>query len=370
LWEMPPALATGPELKNTFCLVRDRYAFLSHHIGDLENYETLRAFEDGIEHYQRLFRIEPEAIAYDLHPDYMATRYALKRAELESMPAIGVQHHHAHIAACLAENDHPGDRLVMGLSFDGTGYGEDGAIWGGEIMLANYTGYERVLHLDYVPLPGGDKAIREPWRTALAHLWNAGISWEADLPPVEHAVRFTKKSIDPLSLLERQLESGLNAPSTSSMGRQFDAISALLGVRQTANYEAQAAIELEALVDPDESGVYPFIIEGQILDLSPMMHALVQDLRRKVPVPVLAGRFHNTLAELVHKACSITREHTGISEVALSGGVWQNITLLKKSLSLLEKDGFTVYLHEQVPANDGGIALGQIAILYHKMMKD
>jgi hydrogenase maturation protein HypF len=366
LWEMPPLLATGAELKNTFCLARERYAFLSHHIGDLENYETLQAFEDSIEHYQRLFRIEPVAIAYDLHPDYLATRYALKRADQDSLPALGVQHHHAHIAACMAENDHPGHRQVIGLSFDGTGYGEDGAIWGGEIILADYAGYERVFHLDYVPLPGGDKAVREPWRTALAHLHAADIPWEADLPPVEHAINAAKNSTDPLNLLERQIETRLNAPDTSSMGRLFDAVSSLLGIRHTANYEAQAAIELEALADSDESGAYPFIIEGQILDPAPMLQGLVHDLRRGLPIPSLAGRFHNTIAQLVHQACSQIRAQTGISEVALSGGVWQNMTLLKRSLPLLEKDGFTIYLHQQVPTNDGGIALGQVAILYHK----
>jgi hydrogenase maturation protein HypF len=369
LWEMPPVLATGAELKNTFCLTRDRYAFLSHHIGDLENYETLCAFEDGIQHYQRLFRIEPEAIAYDLHPDYLATRYALKRAAQESLPAIGVQHHHAHIAACMAENDHPGDRRVIGLSFDGTGYGEDGAIWGGEIMLADYAGYERLFHLDYVPLPGGDKAIREPWRTALAHLRNANIPWEADLPPVKHALQTKTTSIDPLDLMERQIKSGLNAPATSSMGRLFDAVSSLLGIRHTANYEAQAAIELEDLADLDETGAYPFIIERQILDPSPMLQGLVHDLRGGAPLPSLAGRFHNTIAQLVHQACVRIREETGISEVALSGGVWQNMTLLKKSLPLLEQDGFIVYLHGQVPTNDGGIALGQVAIMNHKISR-
>jgi hydrogenase maturation protein HypF len=365
--EMPPILATGPELKNTFCLTRGNYAFISHHIGDLENYETLSAFEDGIRHYERLFRIKPEAIAYDLHPDYLATRYALKRSMEEELPAVGVQHHHAHIAACMIENDHPGDRPVIGLSLDGTGYGEDGAIWGGEILLADYEDYERLFHLAYVPLPGGDKAIREPWRTALAHLHQAGIPWEPDIPPVKHAMQMGKNIADPLELLQHQITSGLNAPSTSSMGRLFDAVSSLLGIRHTANYEAQAAIELEALVDPDESDSYPFVINHQILDMSPMFHALIKDIRAGVPLPSLAGRFHNTIANLLQRACCEIKTQKGIDEVVLSGGVWQNMTLLRTTILLLQKEGFTVYLHRKVPTNDGGVALGQAAIAFQKL---
>ena len=366
-WDMPPLLATGPELKNTFCLTRGNYAFISHHIGDLENYETLRAFEDGIRHYERLFRIEPQAIAYDLHPDYLATRYALERSDRESLPAIGVQHHHAHLAACLAENEHPGDRPVIGLSLDGTGFGEDGAIWGGEILLADYAAYERLFHLAYVPLPGGDQAIREPWRIALAHLQHAGIEWEDDIPPVIHARQLSTTAGDPLGLLHRQITNRINAPLTSSMGRLFDAVSSLLGVRHTANYEAQAAIELESLVDQDETGTYPFAIEGVILNPAPMFQAVLSDLRANVPLPTLAGRFHNTLAGLLQRVCQKVRTQTGIEEIALSGGVWQNMTLLKKSIHLLQKDGFTVFRHHQVPSNDGGISLGQAVIAMNKL---
>ena len=366
-WEMPPLLATGPELKNTFCLTRGRYAFLSHHIGDLENYETLRAFENGITHYERLFRIQPQAIAYDPHPDYLASRYALKRAAEESLPTLPVQHHHAHIAACLAENDHPGDRPVIGLSLDGTGYGQDGAIWGGEILVADYAGYERRYHLAYVPLPGGDKAIREPWRIALAHLHQAGLAWEADLPPVIYAKQVATNAGDPLELLQRQITQGLNAPPTSSMGRLFDAVSSLLGIRQTANYEAQAAVELESMADPHEDGAYPFSINQQILDPSPMFQGVLSDLRAGLPVSTLSGRFHNTIAILLHRACQQIRLKTGLNEVALSGGVWQNMTLLIKSIRLLQDDGFTVYQHRQVPANDGGLALGQAVIAINQL---
>ena len=366
-WEMPPLLATGPELKNTFCLTRGQYAFSSHHIGDLENYETLQAFEEGIRHYQRLFRIEPQTIAYDLHPDYLATRYALERAQKESLPSIGVQHHHAHLASCLADNQHPGDRPVIGLCLDGSGYGEDGAIWGGEILLGEYREYQRLYHLAYVPLPGGDQAIREPWRIALAHLERAGLPWESDLHPVIYSKQITDSGWNPLDLLQQQITSSINAPPTSSMGRLFDAVAALLGIRQTVNYEAQGAIELESLVDPDDTGIYPFTIDGQILDPAPLLRAILNDLRTGVPVPALAARFHNTLADLMQRICLQIRTEREINEVALSGGVWQNMTLLKKSIVLLRRDGFKVYLHHQVPANDGGIALGQAAIALHKL---
>ncbi|UCD97584.1 MAG: carbamoyltransferase HypF [Chloroflexota bacterium] len=367
IWKMPPVLATGPELKNTFCLTRENYAFISHHIGDLENYETLRAFEEGILHYERLFRIHPQAIAYDLHPDYLATRYALARAKEQSLPAFGVQHHHAHIAACLAENDHPGDRPVIGLSLDGTGYGEDGAIWGGEILLADYLGFERPYHLAYIPLPGGDRAIREPWRVALAHLHQANIDWEADLPPIIYARNLSSQAGEPLNLLSKQITGQINAPPTSSMGRLFDAVSSLLGIRHTANYEAQAAIELEALADPDVTGSYPFIIEENILNPTAMFQELLADLRASISIATIAGRFHNTISDLLLCLCQEIRNRRSVGEVALSGGVWQNMVLLNKTTHLLQEDGFTVYLHHQVPTNDGGISLGQAVIAMNKL---
>ncbi|MBU0511648.1 MAG: Sua5/YciO/YrdC/YwlC family protein, partial [Chloroflexi bacterium] len=271
-FDAPPLLATGPELKNTFCLTKDRYAFISHHIGDLENYETLQSFEAGIEHFERLFRIQPEAIACDMHPNYLATRYAIERSQAANRPIYHIQHHHAHIAACMADNGLIGERPVIGLAFDGTGYGDDGAIWGGEFLLSDYRGYRRFAHLAYTPLPGGDKAIREPWRMALSWLHTAGIEWEADLPPVAYAAADRPPTADgrplhaqrsTLDILRHQLSTGLNAPPTSSMGRLFDAVAALMGVRQTVNYEAQAAIELEAFADPDEEGTYSFEISRE-----------------------------------------------------------------------------------------------------------
>ncbi len=365
-WNSPPLLATGAELKNAFCLAKGRHAFMSHHIGDLENYETLMAFEDGINHLERLFRVKPEALAFDLHPDYLASRYAQARAADENIPLVGVQHHHAHIAACMAEHQLAADQPVIGISFDGTGYGDDGAIWGGEILIANYNDYQRVFHLEYVPLPGGDKAIREPWRMALAWLDKAGVDWTEDLHPVAFMSESEKRNVA-LDALHHQLRTGLNAPPTSSMGRLFDAVSSIAGVRQRVNYEAQAAVEFEALVDPSIYERYPLELSGDIIHPEPMIEALISDLRGNVPISTIASRFHNGVAEMVGRACVYLRGLHQIPGVVLSGGVWQNMTLLRKTVSLLEAEGFTCYLHEDVPANDGGLALGQAAIAHHRL---
>jgi hydrogenase maturation protein HypF len=375
---VPRILAVGGELKNTFCLARDDYAFLSHHIGDMENYETLRSFEEGVAHFERLFRSRPELLAYDLHPDYLASRYAQERAESEGLAAVAVQHHHAHIAACLAEHRHAGDRPVIGVAFDGTGYGDDGAIWGGEFLLANYAGYRRLAHLAYVPLPGGDRAVKEPWRVALAYLERAGVAWESDLPPMQAEAPAGAREV-----VRRQLQTGLNAPPTSSMGRLFDAVAALAGVRQHVGYEAQAAIELEALADATEEGAYPFAFEPEPhwgaaaplgtphpsaalgaapIDATPLIHAVVADLRQAIPLPRIAARFHNGVAQMVCATCARIREQYQVNEVALSGGVWQNVTLLSRTRTLLAGQGFTVYVHNLVPANDGGLALGQAMV--------
>lgn len=360
--ELPQILATGAELKNTFCLTRERYAFLSHHIGDLENYETLQSFEGGIRHFERLFRIHPERIAYDLHPDYLATRYALQRACDENLPTVGVQHHHAHIAAGMADNGLDGSSPVIGVALDGTGYGPDGAIWGGEFMVADYIGYQRLAHLAYIRLPGGDRAVREPWRVALAWLAQVGIEWTANLPPVQFAHLSVSNAPDPLPVVQHQLSSGLNAPLTSSMGRLFDAVAAIAGIRQTVTYEAQAAIELEALADPAETGYYPLQLSSELLDPAPLLHALVADLRAGIDLPIISARFHNGIAEAVRQVCHQLRTGTGLNQVVLSGGVWQNMFLLQQATTRLQQDGFTVLVHHHVPANDGGLALGQALI--------
>ena len=322
----------------------------------MENYETLQSFEQGVEHFEKLFRVKPEAIAYDLHPNYLSTRYALQRAERENLPTIGIQHHHAHIAACMAEHGLDGSQPVIGLAFDGTGYGEDGAIWGGEVLVADYKSYERAFHLEYFPLPGGDAAIKKPARTALALLWSLGLDWDDRLAPV------AEFCAEDRTLLKTQLEKKINSPMTSSMGRLFDAAAALAGVRQSVNYEAQAAIEFEALADPDEEGMYPFERGQAQIGVRSAVEALIADILAGVPIPIISARFHNGLAQIALEICLHLRVARSIDVVALSGGVWQNITLLRRTLSLLQKDGFVVYIHHQVPTNDGGLSLGQAAI--------
>jgi hydrogenase maturation protein HypF len=349
-----PLLAAGPELKNTFALARDRYAFVSHHIGDMENYETLRSFEEGIAHYERLFRIEPQVIACDMHPNYLATRYAIQRSEKEGLPLIKVQHHHAHMAACLAENGWTSAEPVIGLSFDGTGYGSDGAIWGGEVLVGGYTGYQRRFHLDYVPLPGGDAGVRKPARMALAHLWAAGIDWEPDLPPVSFFCAEDR------TILKTQLERKINTPLTSSMGRLFDAASALVGVRQSATYEGQAAIELEAITDPSEMGYYSIEIHEDLISPAFLWQSMLDDWRSGTSTPIIAARFHNSITRMALDVCQTIRRESGCQAVALSGGVWQNRFLLERAAAELSASGFQVLLHRWLPPNDGCIAYGQV----------
>jgi len=354
----PPLLATGAEMKNTFCVARDRSAFMSQHIGELGNYDARQSYERSVEHLSRLYRVTPEIIAHDAHPDYAATRYAMTRPE----PKIAVQHHHAHLASCLAEHGIPPGQPVIGVIFDGTGLGPDGAIWGGEVLIGSYDGYQRLAHLRYVPLPGGDAATLRPYRAALAHLWAAGIAWDADLAPVS-ALSERERPI-----LTQQLARGINAPDTSSMGRLFDAAASLAGVLHEVTYEAQAAIWLEAQADPDERGAYPFEIaratdsEPYQIDPAPALRALVADRRAGASMPLIAARFHNGVAALIRDCCVLARERTGLSTVALSGGVFQNRLLLTRATTLLAEAGFTTLTHVLIPANDGGLALGQAAI--------
>ncbi|HIC94635.1 MAG TPA: carbamoyltransferase HypF, partial [Anaerolineae bacterium] len=293
-FQLKEILACGAELKNTFCLTKDTYAFLSQHIGDMENLETLRSYEASIEHFKRLFRIEPRIIAYDMHPDYLSTKYALSQIANRKLQ-IAVQHHHAHIASCMAENGLQG--RVIGVAFDGTGYGEDGRIWGGEFLVCDYADYQRVAHLAYVPLPGGEAAIRRPYRMALSHLRHAYGSLDLDLPLL--------RRVDPVELrvVERQVETGLNSPLTSSMGRLFDAVSALIGLRDVINYEAQAAIELEMIAaeDVEEGYAFPLSLSPYplILDPAPVIRAIVADLRAGVDKPVISAKFHNGVAGMI-----------------------------------------------------------------------
>jgi hydrogenase maturation protein HypF len=375
-------LACGAELKNTFCLAKERHAFVSHHIGDLENVETLRSFTEGIGHFRRLFDVDPRVVAYDLHPEYLSTKYAL---DLDGVDLIGVQHHHAHIASCLADNGWPPDSgRVIGVAFDGTGYGADGTLWGGEFLVAGYAGFERAGHLAPVPLPGGQAAIRQPWRMAAAYLEAAGL----DGAGLDVARRNASRWPAVVSMARK----GVNAPLTSSAGRLFDAVAALIGVRDTINYEGQAAIELEQRAEPGERGAYraglepvgldehaslsrtagpaaeaaagpasgpgrPFRVRG-----ADLVRAAAADLTAGVPPAVIAARFHNGVAGAVEEACLRLRDSHALTTVALSGGVFQNMLLLTQVVSRLESRGFTVLTHSRVPCNDGGISLGQAAI--------
>jgi hydrogenase maturation protein HypF len=360
-----PVLGCGAELKNTFCLAKGSYAFVSHHIGDLENAETLRSFTDGIQHFRRLFDIEPRVIAHDLHPDYLSTKYAAEVAQgLLADPAraeavlIGVQHHHAHVASCLADNGEEGP--VIGVAFDGTGYGTDGTIWGGEFLIADLTSFERAGFLEPVPLPGGAAAIRQPWRMAASYL----AASYPDGPPGEPAVRHRNQG--QWNAILAMAERGINSPLTSSAGRLFDAAAALLGVRDTVNYEGQAAIELEQLADPAEPGGYAASISYHAGALrvtgADLIRAAADDLVAGTDLPVIAGRFHNGVAAAIVSVCSGLRQQSGLGVVALSGGVFQNQLLTRQVVAGLEREKIRVLLHSRVPCNDGGISLGQVAV--------
>ncbi|HEV7827489.1 MAG TPA: carbamoyltransferase HypF [Pseudonocardiaceae bacterium] len=343
-----PILGCGAELKSTFCLARGRHAFLSHHIGDLENYETLRSFTEGVTHFRRLFDVTPEVVAYDLHPEYLSTKYAL---ELADVGLVGVQHHHAHIASCLADNNAVGP--VLGVAFDGTGYGSDGTLWGGEFLLADLTGFQRMAHLVPVPLPGGAAAIRQPWRMAAAYL--------GDDAPHELIQRNVQHWDAVRAMVSRQV----NAPLTSSAGRLFDAVAAVLGIRDAINYEGQAAIELEQRADLAEHGTYPAAVtEGPALQLHgvDLVRAAANDLRAGVAPEVIATRFHHGVADAIVRVCLMLRDSTGLGVAALSGGVFQNVLLLERTVAGLERSGFRVLTHSRVPPNDAGISLGQVAV--------
>jgi hydrogenase maturation protein HypF len=353
-----PVLACGAELKNTFCLAKGRHAFVSHHIGDLENAETLQSFTEGIEHFSRLFDIAPQAVAYDLHPEYLSTKYAL---DLDGVDLIGVQHHHAHIASCLADNGIDGSAAgpVIGVAFDGTGYGTDGTIWGGEFLIATPADFRRAGHLAPVPMPGGAAAIRQPWRMAAAYLDAAGL--DGAVAGLEVTRRNAARWETIIAMARRRF----NAPLTSSAGRLFDAVAAILDLRDEISYEGQAAIALEQLADQKEKGAYgatsepgdPFLMSG-----TDLFRAATEDLKAGVAREIIAARFHNGLARLIRDGCVLLRERSGLDTVALSGGVFQNQLLLRRTVSGLENTGFTVLQHSRVPCNDGGISLGQAVV--------
>jgi len=358
-FETPPLLAVGGEIKAVFAAATGTQAFLSQHIGDLGNLETLTAFERAVEHLLRLLRIEPLAVACDLHPDYQSARWARAWAKERGLPVVAVQHHHAHIAAVLAENGAAGTGPVLGVAFDGTGYGTDGTIWGGEILLVEEGSFQRIGRLTAVPLPGGDAGVRRPARMALAHLRAAGLPWDTDLPPVA-----ATREAD-LRVLAIQLEKGIAAPLTTSCGRLFDAVAALIGLRPEVTYEGQAAMELEALAEETSEEPYRFDLREEtelVLDPAPVFRSLVADLRAGVRKGRMAARFHDGLAAVVVEACQRLSAAHGSRTVALSGGVFQNVRFLTVLVEGLTAAGFEVLTHRRVPPNDGGLALGQVAV--------
>ncbi|MBZ5609296.1 MAG: carbamoyltransferase HypF [Acidobacteriia bacterium] len=356
-------LACGGELKNTFCLTKERHAFLSQHIGDLENYETLVFFQETLERMRELFRIAPVAVAYDLHPMYLSTKLALEMTDVER---IGVQHHHAHVASCMAENGITSK--VIGVAFDGTGFGADGKIWGGEFLVADFSGFERRAHLRYIPLAGGDTAVREPWRLGLSYLLDTfGARVDGlDFPMLQRVP--AKK----LAAVRAMIERGINTVETSACGRLFDAVASIAGLRDEVNFEAQAAIELEmsALAGVDAS--YPFEIsdgEPWQIDVRPAIEAIVRDVLARQAIGWISAAFHNTVACIVVEVCRRLRAAEGIGRVCLSGGTFQNVYLLERALSGLRANGFEVFLHAKVPPNDGGISLGQAVIANRALSK-
>ena len=365
-------LGCGAEEKNTFCLTRDNYAFLSQHIGDMENIETLEHFDSTISLYKRLFRVEPEIIAHDHHPDYLATKYARELGEF-GVKLVPVQHHHAHIASCMADNGL--ESAVIGVAFDGTGMGADGNIWGGEFLVADYRDYKRVAHLEYLPLPGGVAAIRRPYRTAIGYILTLLGECTLDAIYARAAKQSQLSSIGKvkeveMNVIRQQVKKRINSPLTSSMGRLFDSVSALLGIRGEIDYEGQAAVELEmAAYEEDYIGIrksYPYrIVEEdgiRVVRLEDSFKAIIDDLDQDISKGRISVNFHNTIARVTDEMCRLIANETGITQVALSGGVFQNRLLLKKAINSLESSGFQVFTHRQVPCNDGGISLGQSVV--------
>jgi hydrogenase maturation protein HypF len=349
-------LACGAELKNTFCLTKDHYAFLSQHIGDLENYETLVFYRETLDRMKQLFRIAPAAVAYDLHPQYLSTKLALEMTDCQQ---IGVQHHHAHIASCMAENG-IGNKAI-GVAFDGTGYGTDGKIWGGEFLVADFAGFERRAHFRYIALAGGDRAVREPWRLGLSYLLDTfGARVDSlDLPLFRRVA--SKKIATVRSMIERRI----NTVETSAAGRLFDAVASIVGVRDEVNFEAQAAIELETCALPGVDAVYPFELAEDVLwqiDVRPTIERIARDVLAGKPAGWISAAFHNTFAAIVVEVCLRLRSAEGIDQVCLSGGTFQNVYLVERTVAKLRADGFEVFLHSKVPPNDGGISLGQAVI--------
>ena len=363
--EAPPLLAVGGHLKNVFALARGRFAYQSQHLGDLENLTGLEFFRESLDHLMRTFEIEPETVVHDLHPGYLSTQWAKEWAREHGLKLIAVQHHHAHVAGCMAEHGLTGE--VIGLALDGTGYGSDGKIWGGEVLLARMESFERFAHLEYVPMPGGEAAIKEPWRMAMGALRAAG--FDIGSSETLSLVGATEKEA---RVLARMMERDVNAPLTSSLGRLFDAVAAIILGRRVVDYEAQAAIELEGIAvdEPDEVPGYAMELvsgdwnahEPMRISATPLWRELVEDLRSGTSKAQIAARFHAGVAEGFTRAAELARIATEINQVALSGGCMHNRRLARLLRVKLEAEGFEVFQHRNVSPGDGGLSYGQIAV--------
>ena len=371
--DRPSVLAVGGELKNTICLTKGQHAFLSQHVGDLENAESCSFFHEAIEHLERILEIRPEIIAYDLHPDYFSTKWALQQSGTK---LVGVQHHHAHIASCMAENHLDG--RVIGFALDGTGYGTDGNIWGGEVLIAGYEDFERAAHFEYVPLPGGAAAIREPWRMAASYLAHHFGREFLKMEFMKFDIPFVRQLNRPkVGVLLRMMEQSVNSPLTSSCGRLFDAVAALIGIRQQVNYEAQAAIELEMAIGSSETvalekdGGYRLQLlpdnDHWIISTRPLFEGLLDDLGRNVPVGAISWRFHNGLVDGFVELATLLREKTALHRVCLSGGTFHNAYLSERLEARLSEVGFKVFTQKEVPSGDGGLSLGQALVAAAKI---
>jgi len=353
-------LAVGAELKSSFCIGKSKRAILSQHIGNLRNPETADFYLETIERFKDLFHFKPALIVHDLHPDYFSTRWA----EASGISTLAVQHHHAHIASCLAENER--DENVIGFSFDGTGLGNDGHLWGGEVFICNFSGYQRKYHLKYLPLPGGDAAVKEPWRIALSTLYQVYGRKLLNLP-----LPFLKE-LNPfkVEMAIQMIEKKVNTPLTSSMGRLFDAAAAMLGLCQISSFDAEGPMRLENAVDRKGQSYYQLTVENPEIDTAPIITGISEDIADGLKTGKIAAKFHNTIVNMTGSIAEILRGQTGISVCALSGGVFMNTCLLEGCEKLLKEKGFTVLTQSKVPSNDGGLALGQLAIGARKKQED
>ncbi len=344
--------AAGAELVNCFCIGKGRQAIMSQHIGDLKNLETLEFYKESIRRHERLFRFQPTLAAMDMHPDYLSTNYVRQL----DIPTVAIQHHHAHIASCMAENGV--DTKVIGVSFDGTGYGTDGNIWGGEFMVCDFLDFERKAHFEYIPQPGGDAVTKHPWRMMTAYL----VHYFGENVVAEYPELFKDTDPKELEIVLFMIKNKINAPLTSSAGRLFDAVSSLLGICRDTTYHAEAPMRLEAAATPDTEGSYPFEFTGDIISMKPAFEAMIDELTKGKRPGNIAARFHQAIVSVILETVTRISHETGIREVVLSGGTFQNRIILEQTEQRLVSEGFHVYSHSHIPSNDGGIALGQLAI--------